>query len=89
MLTLLKELPGVKVYPAEGAFYLFPQVEEWLKIKKIPDTFSLAEAILQEAHVALVPGEGFGAPGYLRFSYAVSVEMIEEGIRRIRNFLSR
>ncbi len=49
-------------------------------------TAGLARQLLEREHVAVVPGEAFGAPGYLRFSYATSMERIEEGLRRLERF---
>ena len=53
------------------------------------DCSELATLLLEKAHVALVPGAAFGAPGYLRLSYATSIERIEEGLRRIQKFFTR
>ena len=50
------------------------------------DSSWVAREMLERAHVALVPGEGFGAPGYLRLSYAASIEKLDEGIRRLTKF---
>ena len=53
-----------------------------------PDTTTLAKQLLERAHVAVVAGEAFGAPGNLRISYATSIERIDEGLRRIERFLT-
>ena len=53
------------------------------------DTTELAKILLDQARVALVPGDAFGAPGYLRLSYATSIERIDEGLRRLDRFFSR
>jgi aspartate aminotransferase len=90
----LNAIPGVKCEMPGGAFYAFPNVAEHLAngssghaIAK--DTAELAKLLLDQAHVALVAGEGFGAPGYLRLSYATSIERIDEGLRRLERFFSR
>ena len=76
-----------------GAFYLFPNVTAYLQQKNsngnIDSAHDLAEYLLTEAHVAVMPGEAFGTPGYLRFSDATSEENIEEGMQRIKNALEK
>ena len=84
LLEGLTAIDGVQCPRAQGAFYLFPNI----------DSFGLsandfAGRILEEEKVALVPGEGFGAPGYIRLSYAISDEMIEKGIERITGFCAK
>ena len=72
-----------------GAFYLFPYVAELLSPSGIATTGELAEALLREVHVAITPGEGFDAPGYLRLSYATSIERLREGVDRIFEFVKK
>lgn len=84
LLEGLTAIDGIQCPRAQGAFYLFPNI----------DSFGLsandfAGRILEEEKVALVPGEGFGAPGYIRLSYAISDEMIEKGIERITRFCAQ
>ena len=66
-----------------GAFYLFPYVAELLSPSGIASTGELAEALLRDVQVAITPGEGFDAPGFLRLSYATSVDRLREGVDRI------
>jgi aspartate/methionine/tyrosine aminotransferase len=84
---MLNEIPGVSCFEPEGAFYAFPSLEGLLNTplrgRIAGNTLELAEIILDEASVAFVPGEAFGAPGYGRFSYALSDEDLERGIARI------
>ncbi len=84
---LLNEVPGVTCFDPEGAFYAFPHLEGLLgrpiNGRTATSTLELAEIILEEANVAFVPGEAFGAPGYGRFSYALSDADLERGIGRI------
>jgi len=92
MMARLNRLPGVAVQVApEGAFYLFPNVAGTfgmtLRGRKIATSDDLAEVILEESKVGLVPGTGFGAADYLRFSYATSMERIDEGLNRIEGLL--
>jgi len=87
---LLELLGGLDVELAEpfGAFYIFPDFSAYLK-GSIKDSTSLAEHLLEKAHVALVPGAAFGAEGFLRFSYATSEERIQEGMARVRKTLAQ
>ena len=81
----LKEIKGLKLSKPEGAFYLFVDFSSWLNGKTCSD---LSQDILEKAHIALTPGIAFGAPGYLRFSYAVSEERIVEAIDRLKSYQS-
>lgn len=71
----------------EGAFYLFPNVTEAMKIKGYATSTDLAMALLKEAHVAVVAGEAFGMPGHIRLSYATSQTLLSEAVRRIKAFM--
>jgi len=87
----LRKIDGVTCEWPGGAFYAFPNVAAHLAGPNAvaPSCTALATELLERAHVALVPGEAFGAPGFLRLSYATSLERIEEGLRRMRRFLTR
>jgi len=87
----LREIEGVTCEWPGGAFYAFPNVSVHLTgPNPVAHSCSeLAKELLDRAHVALVPGEAFGAPGFLRLSYATSLDRIEEGLRRIKKFLAR
>lgn len=89
----LSEIEGFRVPTPEGAFYAYPDVTAWigreLKGQTITSSSDLASAILDHAEVAVVPGEAFGTPGYLRFSYALADDELAEGIDRIARLLSR
>ncbi|WP_030173301.1 pyridoxal phosphate-dependent aminotransferase [Spirillospora albida] len=92
MVRMLNEIPGVLCPEPEGAFYAYPSVKELLG-KEIrgrrPETsVELASLILEEAEVALVPGEAFGTPGYFRLSYALGDEDLVEGVSRVAKLLS-
>ena len=95
ILAGLRAIPGVTCATPGGAFYAFPNIAAHLangtagSQSRPKDSLEMARLLLEKAHVALVPGEAFGAPGYLRISYATSMERIEEGLRRIERFLSR
>jgi len=83
----LRALPGVTCGAPQGAFYVFPNVKAKLT-DAMPDTSVVAKRLLEKAHVVVVPGEAFGAPGSLRISYATSMERIEEGLRRLGEFFA-
>jgi len=90
----LRAIPGVTCEMPGGAFYAFPNVAAHLANGAsghalAKDTTELAKLLLDKARVALVPGDAFGAPGYLRLSYATSIERIEEGLRRMASFFAR
>jgi aspartate/methionine/tyrosine aminotransferase len=87
MLSLVNDLPGVRCVEPQGAFYVFPDVTDAMK-GRWESSDALATAILEEAGVALVPGESFGTPGYLRLSYATGEAEIERGMDRIRRLLA-
>lgn len=92
MYKMLTEIEGVDCYEPQGAFYCFPSLKAFLGKsirKRTPrSTNELAELILDEVKVAIVPGEGFGAPGYARLSYALSDDDLVEGITRIAELLA-
>jgi aspartate aminotransferase len=88
----LRAIPGVTCVEPGGAFYAFPNISAHLGDAKnalAKNCTELSRLLLEKAHVALVPGEAFGAPGYLRLSYATSIERIEEGLRRLERFFTR
>jgi len=83
----LNGLKGVECLPAQGAFYLFPSMRGALGEGE--DDVSMAERLLQEAGVALVPGSAFGAPGYMRLSFATSMENLRAALKRLEGVLGR
>jgi aspartate aminotransferase len=85
ILTGLRAMPGITCTAPEGAFYVFPNISAHLNANMPSDT-AAAKQLLEREHVAVVPGEAFGAPGYIRISYATSIERIEEGLRRLARF---
>jgi aspartate aminotransferase len=88
----LTAIQGVEVVEPEGAFYVFPSFEgvlgRELGGRKVDTTLELADVLLDEAKVAVVPGEAFGLPGYARLSYALGDDDLAEGIDRIAKFLA-
>ena len=91
MVRMLNEIPGVECPEPTGAFYAYPSVKGVLGRQvgdRTPTTSAeLAEVILDEAEVAVVPGEAFGAPGYLRLSYALGDDDLVEGVGRMQKLL--
>jgi aspartate aminotransferase len=85
----LQSIPGIRCVPPHGAFYAYPNVGYYLKRDGLGDTSVLAERLLEEAHVAVVPGTAFGTQEHIRISYATSLEHIDEGLRRMAAFFSK
>jgi len=87
----LERLPGFECPSPDGAFYVFPSVAGVLGRdiagEHIETSEQLARLLLDQAKVAVVPGEAFGTPGYLRLSYALADEKLEEGLARIHRLL--
>lgn len=84
----LNELPGIKCSAGNGAFYAFPDVTEAIEqIKGVSDDVELSTWLLEEAGVAVVPGTPFGAPGFVRLSFATSIDVLKAAIERIHNAL--
>lgn len=81
MMSLVREIPEIRYIRPDGAFYLFCDVS------KLGDSDVIAKKILDEVNVALIPGSGFGAPDFVRLSFATSDERIREGIKRIGQWI--
>ena len=78
--------PGIRCVKPRGAFYLFPDVSALLSPDGLKTATDFAQVLLEKEHVVVTPGEGFDAPGYLRISYATSMEQLREGADRILRF---
>ena len=89
MLKKLAEIPGVTCTKPEGAFYVYPNISTFLSKGGIQTATQLATKLLHEAHVVTVPGEAFGTGEHIRLSYPVTRQNIDEGTRRMGEFLSR
>ena len=79
--SLFDKIPEVSYIKPQGAFYLF------CDFSKLGESFEVAKRIIEEVNVAIIPGEGFGAPGFMRLSFATSNERIEEGVKRIGEWI--
>jgi aspartate aminotransferase len=88
LLDALRNIPGFKCTEPEGAFYAFPDIRGCLK-KDLKTSGDFAQKLLEEEHTVVTDGAGFGAEGFIRISYATSMEQIKEGIERIKRFAQR
>ncbi len=83
----LNEIPGFECREGEGAFYAFPRITGAIQQKGLTEDGDLVKLLLNEADVLMVPGSPFGAPGYVRISFACSIEELQEAVGRIRKAL--
>ena len=81
----LNSIEGIKCIKPEGAFYVFPNISSYIK-GDIKNDIDFASYLLEEAKVAVVPGSAFGAEGYIRMSYATSMENLKKAMQRIKTF---
>jgi aspartate aminotransferase len=89
MLAKLAEIPGVTCTKPEGAFYVYPNIGAFIGKGGVKSATELATRLLHEAHVVTVPGEAFGTQEHIRISYPVTKQNIDEGTRRMKDFLSK
>jgi len=91
ILSRFSQIPGIKCFKPQGAFYVFPNISACFgksaNGKTINTAQNLADYLLDQHRVAVVPGEGFGAPNNMRLSYALSMKDIEKGLDRIEEGL--
>ena len=86
----LNAFDGVNCLPSDGTFYAFPDFHDVInKLDGINNDVELAEALLNKANIALVPGSAFGAPGFMRLSYATSLENLQLAMKRLKKFLTK
>lgn len=88
ILAGIRAIPGITCSAPDGAFYVFPDISAHLG-PNMPDCIAAAAQLLERAHVSVVPGKPFGAPGHFRISYATSMERIGEGLRRLSRFFGQ
>ena len=86
VVAALNEIPGISCRVPAGAFYAFPDIRKLLS-KAVPDTLTFAARLLDEEGVAVVAGEGFGCPGFIRISFARSQDELRRGLAAIRKFV--
>lgn len=85
LLNALREIPGIKCAEPEGAFYAFPDVRGCLS-NDLKTSGEFSQRLLEDEHVVVTDGAGFGAEGFVRISYATSMEQIREGVSRLKHF---
>ena len=83
LLEGIKEIPGFTCPPPDGAFYAFPNVSQAMQATNCADSVEFSKFLLEHAQVAVVPGSAFGVEGYIRFSYATSMENLKNALARI------
>jgi aspartate aminotransferase len=83
----IRGLPGFDCLPASGTFYVFPNVVAAMRAKRIASDTEFCERLLEEVGLALVPGTAFGAPGYIRLSFAASMATLTAALERLDDFL--
>src|SRR5437588_9870034 len=83
----LRDIPGIKCAMPEGAFYAYPNVSGFFA-RSVKSAAEVAGRLLREAHVATVPGEGFGTAEHIRVSYATSIAVLDRGLERMRKFFA-
>jgi aspartate aminotransferase len=88
LVAALNDLDGIRCHPGDGAFYVFPHIQAAAEKLGLDDDIAFAEHLINTADLACVPGSAFGAPGYVRISYACSRETLREAIRRLKGALS-
>jgi aspartate aminotransferase len=87
-LSALREIPGISCNEPEGAFYAFPSVREVLS-ENLKTSEDFARRLIEDEQTVVTNGAGFGAEGYVRISYATSMEQLREGVKRIKRFVER
>jgi aspartate aminotransferase len=88
LIPALNELEGIDCRPGEGTFYAFPRIVGALEGRKLANDVELVEFLLDQANLACVPGSAFGAPGYIRLSFACSMQTLETAVERMKRALS-
>jgi aspartate aminotransferase len=88
VLAGFKTIPGLTCTVPQGAFYVYPNVSRFIGKGGIKSATDLAAKLLSEAHVVVVPGEAFGTAEHIRLSYAVSHDVVDEGVKRMREYFA-
>jgi aspartate aminotransferase len=89
ILAGFETIPGLSCTVPQGAFYVYPNVTKFIGKGGIKSASDLAAKLLSEAHVVVVPGEAFGTSEHIRLSYAVSPDVVDEGVKRMREYFAR
>ena len=85
----LNEIQGVEVIPADGTFYIFPNVQAIIERRGFANDLEFADALLQDVGVALVPGSAFGSEGCIRISFATSMDILKDAMDRLQKFAEK
>jgi aspartate aminotransferase len=88
VLAGFKTIPGLSCTVPQGAFYVYPNVGQFIGKGGIKSASDLAAKLLSDAHVVVVPGEAFGTDEHIRLSYAVSHDVVAEGVKRMREYFA-
>ena len=83
----LRQIPGVTIAMPKGAFYAYPNISVAYKSGSVKNSLAFSTALLEQAHVAVVPGEAFGTVNHIRISYATSLTELERGLDRLHQFI--
>jgi aspartate aminotransferase len=89
ILAGFKSIPGLTCTVPQGAFYVYPNVSAFIGKGGLKSASDVASKLLTEAHVVTVPGEPFGTTEHVRLSYAVSADVIDKGVERMRDYFSK
>jgi aspartate aminotransferase len=84
----LQKIESISVKPSDGAFYVFPNIKKAMAKLKYKNDVAFSEMLLEKAGVSVVPGSSFGSPGYIRISYATSMDNLKKAIQRIKSLLA-
>jgi len=84
-----KTIPGLTCTVPQGAFYVYPNVSQFFGKGGINSAADVAARLLSEAHVVCVPGEAFGTTEHIRLSYAVSADVVDKGVQRMKEFFAK
>lgn len=87
LIKRLSAMPGIQVLPADGTFYLFPNIQAVITRLGLADDVAFAEALLDKAGIALVPGTAFGTPGCIRLSFATDLDTLKKAMDRLEQFI--
>ena len=85
----LQDMPGVEVIPADGTFYLFPNVQPIIERLGFANDLAFSAKLLEEVGIALVPGSAFGNEGCIRLSFATSMDILEDAMNRFQRFVKQ
>ena len=88
VLAGFKTIPGLTCTVPQGAFYVYPNVSKFIGCGGVKSATELSAKLLSEAHVVVVPGEAFGTNEHIRLSYAVSADVVDKGVKRMREYFA-